>query len=442
MATCSQCGSELDAPAEPCPVCQREALAAERRAELKVDARQLDDAPASDAALTSGDWGRADDAAAAPQELAEVRQLRPVSDLDADGAPEGGESAPDRPADVVYLPGAERGDVSREAAASQPSGVLPPVVEEPAAPEPPPSAPASKPEVEAPAPPVTEGPPPQDPDTAPDEAEPARSRERVAPPLLASDALRHELAPAEPHSLLSRVVAIVAALLGAGAVVTLVGTGGVAPALLGAFVGLAVMGVAPMPYGVRATALSVIASGGLSATLWARAVRGGERDEALLAAVVVVCAAALLFRSWHRGSSLARALVAVGIVLGMGWLSARGGLRDLDALGLAWQSWSPRVLQLVLAVLLLLSMLAFMDARTTGACSVWALSLLLWYVADVGLKWLAQLWPVGAARPDLSSMPPVMSLAYVTAPLLAAVLSVSMAQLFAAAQAVEAPRRS
>lgn len=452
MPTCSQCGSQLDAVGEACPACGLRSVVAERRAELKVDPHKLDEAPTHDQAPTPGDWGRADDAAGTTQPLAEVRQLRPAPDGEpTTGRSSSSEAGTDRSADVVYLHGAEHAQpgAPEPRAEGESSGAG---NEEPAAPkaEPVAASPESHPEVErasvavAPpavvTPPAAEGPPPQDPDTAPDKpAEPLRTRERVPPPMLASDALRHELTPSEPHGLLSRVVAVLAALAGGAAVITLVGTGGIAPVLLGAFAALAVMGVAPMPYGVRATALSVIASGGLSATLWARAVRGGERDEALLAAVVVVCAAALFFRSWHRGSTLARALVAVGIILGMGWLSSRGDLSDLAGLGLAWQSWSPRVLQLTLAVLLLLSLLAFMDARTTGACSVWALGLLLWYGADAGLKWLAQLWPVTEALPQLSMMPAVMSLAYVTAPLLAAVLSVSMAQLFAAAHGV-APR--
>lgn len=445
MAICSQCGSELETEGEACRAC----AATERRAELKMDARQLDDAPHLEASPTPGDWGRVDDGR--HQSLAEVRQLRPASTA-RPGAPSVaeppgpvGHDADQADANVVYLHGrgstkpgdAREGWAAVEQPSGEPASVSAPAVtttpSEVDAPLPTPSTPISSPD----------GPPPQDPDTAPEElAEPVRSRQDVAPPLLASDALRRELAPAEPQALLIRLVALFAALGGAAIVFALLGTDDVAPALIGPFLALAVMGLAPMPYGVRATALSVIAGGGLSAALWARTIAGGERDEALLAAVVIVCSAALFFRSWHRGSGLARALVAIGIVLGMGWLSARGNLTDFAAVGTAWQSWAPRVLQLTLAVLLLLSLLAFMDARTTGGCAAWATALLLWYAVDVFVTWLTLLWPSTEARPELLLLTPVMSLSYLAAPLLAAVLSVSVAQLLAAAQGIQVPRPS
>ena len=137
------------------------------------------------------------------------------------------------------------------------------------------------------------------------------------------------------------------------------------------------LGFVPLPYAARASALAAVAGSGLAVVTWhAFAAQALDLDALVLRIGVLSLAMALFFRAWHRGSLLARALVALGIALCAGGLWMSGSLGALLALDGGVQSWLLPLSSLGLAVLLMLSLLAFMDSRTTGGCAAWA-SLLL-----------------------------------------------------------------
>lgn len=391
MVTCNHCGSELVIEAGRCTACGEETAVAERRETLRVEAARLDEVPREAGAPVPGGWGRSDD------DAAEVRHLRPTPDT---------ASVEQALTDAAHAsldsPGGPASDPTAQAE-SEPTAATSSGVDSAGAP---------------------------DPDrVTPDPGTPRPRAAAPAPPLLASELLQRELAPAQPREAFSRALATLAALAGAAAVASVVGVEGAGGGLLAAFVGLGTMALAPMPYGIRAAGLALIGSGGFTATLWARSA-DGARDEVLPAMLVILTAAALFFRAWHRGSALARILVGLGIALGVSWLAMGAGMAELSQVEVHWQSWGPQVLKLLLAVLLLLSLLAFMDARSTGGAEAWAAGLLLWYGADVAIKGFVRLQSEAAP-----ALPPTVGLAYLLAAPMAAVLAVSLAQLLSVAQA-------
>jgi len=157
----------------------------------------------------------------------------------------------------------------------------------------------------------------------------------------------------------------------------------------------------------------------------------------VLATGVTVLGAALLFRAWHRASWLARALAALGIAVCAGFLAMSEALQRLPIVDPSWQAWLPQVLQLVLVLLLLLSLLAFMDARSTGGCDAWAFSLLGWYVAFRAVETLAWRFPatssvVDAATAKLAGQASTHAALHSAIPLLAGMFAIALAQLWAA----------
>jgi hypothetical protein len=101
------------------------------------------------------------------------------------------------------------------------------------------------------------------------------------------------------------------------------------------------------------------------------------------------------------------------------------------------QAWFGPVLCVPFALLLLLSLLAFMDSRSTGACAVWAGLLLLWYGVHDWAGLAVRYWPAGSVRPLLERVPAEVAVTWLSAPLLAAVLATALAQLLAVAAADE-----
>jgi hypothetical protein len=255
------------------------------------------------------------------------------------------------------------------------------------------------------------------------------------PPVLASEALRKELAPAAPASQQVGLLTAAVGSVGLCAAWLVCGPHGLGVPLGGAFLALAVLGLVPIAYQARAAALVTVAGSGLTVVTWQKLERAARLEPLLLMIAVTLLAMALLFRSWHRASLLARALVALGVALCTGWLWMSGSLQQLLILESPFQAWLPPVLGIPLAALLLLSLLAFMDSRSTGSCGAWAALLLAWYALYSWTELLGLYWPAQAGGIDLSRVPAEVAITALSAPLFATALAMGLAQLLAVATA-------
>jgi hypothetical protein len=205
----------------------------------------------------------------------------------------------------------------------------------------------------------------------------------------------------------------------------------------GAFAALALLGIVPLAYAARAAAVMTVAGSGLSVVIWDRFEHGESLDPLVPLIGCSLLATSLLFRSWHRASLLARALVALGIVLCAGWVWMTGALQRLLVLEGHWQSWLPALLVVPLVILLLLSLLAFMDSRSTGGCALWSALVLAWYALFAWLDVVLLAWPASAAHADWQRVSPDIAITLVSGPLFAVALVLALAQLLAVATASE-----
>lgn len=281
----------------------------------------------------------------------------------------------------------------------------------------------------------TSDPPPRPNDTGSHRTPSAQSAAR--PPVLASECLRKDLAPASPGGRPVRGLTALVGVLGLGIAVLLGRMQGLGIPLGGAFAALALLGVVPLAYAARAAAVMTVAGSGLSVVIWDRLQHGEALDPLVPLIGCSLLATALLFRSWHRASLLARALVALGIVLCAGWVWMTGALQRLLVLEGHWQSWLPALLVVPLVILLLLSLLAFMDSRSTGGCALWSALVLAWYALFAWLDVVLLAWPASAARADWQRVSPDIAITLVSGPLLAVALVLALAQLLAVATASE-----
>jgi hypothetical protein len=255
--------------------------------------------------------------------------------------------------------------------------------------------------------------------------------------VLASDALRTDLSPATPAVQRVRVALAVLGLIGLAAAMVLVGPLAFGAVIGGAFAALAALGVVRMAYQTRATATVAIAGAGLAVTTWNRRQHGAELETVVLLLGVTLLGTALVFRGWHRGSALARWLVAIGITVCATWLATSGKIERLVAPGEAWQVWLGPVLALTLAAVLLLSLLAFMDSRSTGASGVWAGLLLGWYTLYTWAGLLTHYWPPedsGAVVPRVTGE---FGLTVLATPIFVCMLALGLSQLLAGAGAAD-----
>jgi hypothetical protein len=92
--------------------------------------------------------------------------------------------------------------------------------------------------------------------------------------------------------------------------------------------------------------------------------------------------------------------------------------------------------------LLLLSLLAFMDARSTGAAEAWSAFTLIWQGMHAAVTIVHAGWPKDAPAFDLARVPSETLLAWTSTPLLSALLSIALAQLLAAGLASAAQRHN
>jgi hypothetical protein len=257
------------------------------------------------------------------------------------------------------------------------------------------------------------------------------------PPVLASEALRKDLAPATPAGPQVRRVIVALGLGGAAAAIALCGASGLGIPLGGAFLALAVLGFVPMPYQARAAAVVTVSGTALAVVTWSRLERAADLEPLVLLIGVLLLSMALLFRSWHRASLLARALVALGVILCAAWLGMSDGLQKLLILDAGWQRWLPAVLPLPLAIVLLLSLLAFMDSRSTGGCTAWASLVLGWYALHVWAELIPIYAPARARGFALDRGAAELAVTVLSGPLLAVVLAAGLAQLLSVATAAE-----
>ncbi|HEY2732374.1 MAG TPA: hypothetical protein VGI70_00235, partial [Polyangiales bacterium] len=141
-------------------------------------------------------------------------------------------------------------------------------------------------------------------------------------------------------------------------------------------------------------------------------------------------------------SLLARFVVTIGVLSGAVFLWMHGNISDLTLTDIAWQSWLPRAIGLTFGILLMLALLVFMDARSTGGSAVWASFVLSWYAFYAAAEILRAAWPKDADGPDLARIPVDTLLAWTSAPILTALLSLGLAQLMAAGLADVSTRRA
>jgi len=257
------------------------------------------------------------------------------------------------------------------------------------------------------------------------------------PLVLASQALRKDLAPATPAGPQVRKVTGVVSIAGVSAAMALCGPSGFGLPIGGAFLALGLLGLVRMPYQARAAALATVAGSGLAIVTWSRLGSATDFERLVLLIGVLLLSMALLFRSWHRASLLARALVALGASVCAGWLAMSDGLQKLLILEAGWQRWLPSVLPLPLAIVLLLSLLAFMDSRATGGCVAWAALLLGWYALHAWIELVPLLWPEQGRGFASIAVDGNLALTILSGPLLVIVLAAALAQLLSVATAAE-----
>lgn len=403
MAKCTECGSARVDPDGSCLDCRDDArseAADARQAELKIDPRRLDEeAPEPDAMLEEpGAWGRGSDAPPARVTPLSPRSRRPTTDRNAalqlEPSPEGAEEPDEAQGNAEVVPLRE--------------------------------------------------PPAEDDEAAGDVGEEEARAEKPTPvghrpPVLASEALRKDLAPVAPAPGAMRGAAVSLGLLGVLGCVALSGLGGLGAVMAGAFAAITVVGLSPVGYASRATAVLTLGGGALTLGIWSVVQLTNVIEPFVLLGSVTVLSTALIFRAWHRASLFARALTLLGVAGCMAWLWMVRSLGALTILDTHWQAWLPPIMQIPLALLLMLSLLAFMDSRSTGACGAWASLLLLWYTAFEWIALLVLYWPVGAPDFDVTRVDPQLASAHFAQPLLAALLSVALAQSLAIASSSERP---
>ncbi|HEX7480025.1 MAG TPA: hypothetical protein VF331_19665 [Polyangiales bacterium] len=460
---CPECGSPLDEDSPRCAQC-RARVRGRKRGELsgvRIDHERLDAVlPSRESVTPDGQWGSA--RATTPTSL-EPRGLPPPTAREAADQSRGHEAielanaaAAERPARI------EPAKLEHAAVAELPGpgrvARAPQTLEPPNTPEPVTPTTAMQATIETP---NTESAPAEDPGPAPLDAEvvvvmaasstaspaaitsgtPTQLQTPIPPPrppVLASEALLRDMAPAEPAPRVLRGWAPALGTVGALAVWWLTLGEGLGVPLIGAFVALAMLGLSPMPYAARAWAIVMVSGSALSLLLWSNVSSPMAGESLLLTLVVTVLATGLHFRAWHRGSVLARVMVMVGAFGGAVFLWVSGEFSDLTMTDTAWQSWAPRLLGVPFGMLLMLALLAFMDSRTTGGTSVWGSAVLVWYGLYTYVELMCAVWPKAAPTADLSLATTSMLLSWVSGPLLTALLALGIAQVLAAVLATAA----
>lgn len=218
-------------------------------------------------------------------------------------------------------------------------------------------------------------------------------RGRSAPRLvLASEALRDDVAPREPGAEAARFivggVAFSFALLGLamrlGADATRTGSGSsVAFAAAGAAAGLAAL---PFPYSVRAIAAALLGGFlmllGIEGTgpLAGLALSGSQGSNVARMLALGVLPGALLFRARYRAYPRARWVLGVGLIAALPFAASRALMLADTAVPLFERAGAALAVGVILA-----GLFGFMGEDTTGGGSVWAGLVLFVLPAEVAL---------------------------------------------------------
>jgi ribosomal protein L37E len=396
--TCTECGAtSTNVANEHCEACGApvEGRRLHENSDVRVESERLAAAALpDDASVPIGRWGRVSD-----HPLASDETMSSAADNHARPPPDAAAKVGDAPKAQAEIPAARHNDIA--------------------------VAPVPRGDSSAHRPISTEARPPNT-TSASGPSGPRR------PPVLASEALLRDLAPSRPARRALRIWCPLLGALGIANAWFLTRGAGLGWPLTGAFVGLALLGLPPMPYAGRASAVATVAGTGLALVMWTDAHGREGLSTIVLATAVTLLATGLLFRSWHRASLLARFIVLSGVMLSSLFLWMSGDLSHLTVFDMVWQSWLPRVVSLAFAMLLLLSLLAFMDARSTAGATVWAGFVLLWHAVYAIVEVLHAAWPKYATRLDTSRIPIDTLLAWTSGPLFTALLAIGLAQLLAA----------
>lgn len=260
------------------------------------------------------------------------------------------------------------------------------------------------------------------------------------PPVLASESLREDLEPTEPGRVALRIVGTTCALVGAATLLLLGNLEAVQLVLAAAFGVIALLCIAPIGYAPRACGVLGVGTLGLALDTGARMLAGGPAEAPVLAAGIAVLSGGLLFRARYRASRVARLAIALGIAVVGAWFLLAGGLTSGPEIDGSVRGWLPFVMRVGLLPLLLLSLLAFMDASSTGGARVWAVLLVLWYAGNVGVHLGLGL----ADHPEIFALETLRASATaitVAAPLFLALAAMALAQVLAVIAGGTAERR-
>lgn len=252
--------------------------------------------------------------------------------------------------------------------------------------------------------------------SAPQPVDPIAEEPVERPKYLASELLKQDWYPRTPLAKTLRWGALGVGAAGAAGVLALGGASLGALLLAGVLAACAVAGVVPLAPTTRGVLLAVLATGGTALAGWMR--MDETASAPLLVGCITISASALFFRAAHRASGLARALVAVGLAASAGWLALTGGVEALVVESLAWQAWVGPVLRLTLGLVIVSSLLTFLDPTGHGGAWGAGLALLVWLLADAAVSVAMGLWPVRAGAVDLSEPSWLATCAY---PFLAAI---------------------
>jgi hypothetical protein len=210
--------------------------------------------------------------------------------------------------------------------------------------------------------------------------------------VLASEALREDVAPREPGAGAARFivggVAVSFALLGLamrlGADVTSTGSGSsIALAAAGAAAGIAIL---PFPYFVRALSAAILGSfllllgiGGVG-PLAGLAISGTQGGNVARVLALGILPGALLFRARYRAYPRARMVLGLGLAAALPFAVTRGLLLADATAPLLERGGAALDVAVLLA-----GLFGFMGEDTTGGGSVWAALTLFVLPADVAL---------------------------------------------------------
>jgi hypothetical protein len=235
------------------------------------------------------------------------------------------------------------------------------------------------------------------------------------PPVLASECLRDDIAPLEPHAAIGRraLVVLGAIALASGALLATSRLGLSSPVVGGgiAAFGLVLLSSAALTgYAARATVAAVasLASGLFACVALSRTNAFSSQAWllALRAIAPVALSTLLLARATYRAHKLTRALLGPAI---LGFLCAAvfaGGVPVWAHAG----SMLPRAAASAMGVIGLLSLLGFMSEQTTGGAHAWSilavivggLSLVVDGLAPVAAAWIVPATALAAAIAALS----------------------------------------